>query len=126
MTAHPGLSASSATNLLVDEALRTQEHPQVVFRDGPAGRRARLVAGPDVWEVARALRNARAAEPDLAAEALVQLVSETSGVEAGLIRAAINYWTAFPDEVDAWIDRADIETAEAESRWRREQALFAR
>jgi hypothetical protein len=24
----------------------------IVFRDGPAGRRARLIGGPDVWEAA--------------------------------------------------------------------------
>ncbi len=27
------------------------EHPGVVFRDGPTGRRAGLAAGPDVWEI---------------------------------------------------------------------------
>jgi hypothetical protein len=27
------------------------EHPLVRFADGPAGRRARLIGGPDVWEV---------------------------------------------------------------------------
>lgn len=55
VAARPGLRASAATNQLVDEALRCQEHPLVVFRDGPAGRRARLIGGSDVWEVARAL-----------------------------------------------------------------------
>ena len=62
---HPGPSASAAANRLVDEALRCQEHPSVVFRDGSAGRRARLVGGPDVWEVAAAVQSARPAEPSL-------------------------------------------------------------
>src|SRR6188472_4503516 len=31
VAAHPGLSASAATNLLVDEALRGQDHPLVIF-----------------------------------------------------------------------------------------------
>jgi hypothetical protein len=124
VAAHPGLSASAATNLLVDEALRGQEHPLVIFRDGPAGRRARLVGGPDVWEVARAVRSARAGEPGLDAPALIELVSETSGVSARLVRAAIDYWSAFPQEIDQWIDRAEAEAAEAEQRWHREQALL--
>ena len=126
VAAHPGLSASAATNLLVDEALRGQDHPMIIFRDGPAGRRARLIGGPDVWEVARAVRNARASEPDLTPDALLELVGDTSGVPAGLLRAAIDYWAAFPDEIDSWIDRADAEASEAEQRWHREQALLAR
>lgn len=126
VAAHPGLSASAATNLLVDEALRGQEHPLVIFRDGPAGRRARLIGGPDVWEVARAVRSARAAEPELDADALLQMVSDSSGVAARLVRAAIDYWTAFPREIDEWIDRADAEADEAEQRWRREQAVLGR
>jgi hypothetical protein len=126
VAAHPGLSASSATNLLVDEALRSQDHPLVVFRDGPAGRRARLIGGPDVWEVARAVRSARAAEPDLDADAVIELVGETSGVSLRLIRAAIDYWTSYPDEVDGWVSRAETEAAEAEQRWHREQGLLAR
>ena len=122
---HPGLSASAATNLLVDEALRSQEHPLVVFRDGPAGRRARLVGGPDVWEVVRAVRSARAAEPDLDADEVVTLVSETSGVPEHLVRAAVDYWADHPDDVEAWIARADTESLAAEERWRRQQRLLA-
>ena len=47
---HPGASASSVAARLVDEGLRMDEHPGVMFRDGPTGRRAVLVGGPDVWE----------------------------------------------------------------------------
>lgn len=126
VAAHPGLSASAATNLLVDEALRGEDHPLVVFRDGPAGRRARLVGGPDVWEVARAVRSARDSEPDLDAQGVVELVSETTGVGPRLVRAALEYWAAFPDEIDAWVERADAEAAEAQERWLREQALLGR
>lgn len=120
------MTASSATNMLVDEALRTHEHPLVVFRDGPAGRRARMVGGPDVWEVASAVRSARAAEPDLDADEVVALVADTSGMQERLVRAAVDYWAAYPDEIDGWLERADVEAAEAELRWRREQRLLER
>lgn len=126
VASHPGLSASAATNLLVDEALRCQEHPLVVFRDGPAGRRARLIGGPDVWEVVHALRSARTAEPELDPEGIVAMVGETSGVEVRLVRAAIDYWAAFPEEIDGWLERAEAESTEAERRWRREQQLLGR
>lgn len=125
VSTHPGLSASAATNLLVDEALRSQDHPLVVFRDGPAGRRARLVGGPDVWEVVRAVRSAREAEPDLDSDDVIALVEETSGVVAHVVRAAIGYWADHPDDVDAWIARADAESVAAEERWHREQRLLA-
>ena len=122
---HPGLSASSATNLLVDEALRSQDHPLVVFRDGPAGRRARLVGGPDVWEVVRAVRSARAAEREMSPDEVIALVAETSGVAEHLVRAAVDYWADYPDDVDAWVDRAERESKSAEERWRREHRLLA-
>lgn len=86
----------------------------------------RLIGGPDVWEVARALRSARQAEPDLAPAALLDLVGDTSGVDPTLIRAAIAYQAAFPAEIDAWIDRAEAEEAEAYQRWQREQELLGR
>ncbi|HJQ42001.1 MAG TPA: hypothetical protein VJ831_02855, partial [Jatrophihabitantaceae bacterium] len=51
---HAGWSGSSAANRFVDEGLRMEEHPGVVFRDGPTGRRAVLIGGPDVRDVIRA------------------------------------------------------------------------
>src|SRR5579884_1456070 len=123
VAAHPGTTLSSAGNRLVDEALRSHEHPGVFFRDGPAGRRARLVGGPDVWEIVRAVQSARRAEPRLAGDGIVELVSETSGVPEALIRAAIAYWADYPAEVDALVARADEEEAKARRRWEREQGL---
>ena len=48
LEAHGILALSSATSRLVDEAQAIREHPLITFKDGPAGRRARLVGGPDV------------------------------------------------------------------------------
>jgi hypothetical protein len=103
---HPGLTASSVAARLVDEGLRMEEHPGVMFRDGPMGRRATLVGGPDVWEVIRALRSARSAEPDLAEPELLDLVADNTGVALRLLRVAVDYWAAYPDEVDALVDHA--------------------
>ena len=125
VAAHPGTTLSSAGNRLVDEALRSQEHPLVIFRDGPAGRRARLVGGPDVFQIVRAAHSARQAEPALTSTELVGIVAETSGVPEALIRAAIAYWADYPAEVDALVARADEEEARARQRWEREQGLLA-
>lgn len=51
VASYPGWSGSSIANRFVDEALRMEGHPGVIFRDGPTGRRAVLIGGPDVREV---------------------------------------------------------------------------
>src|SRR6202021_4157244 len=79
VAANPGMSLSSAANRLVDEALRMVEHPGVIFRPGPTGRRAALAGGPDVWEVIRAIKSAHAAEPGLDGDDLMSLVSDNTG-----------------------------------------------
>jgi hypothetical protein len=126
VAAHPDMSLSSASNHLVDEALRMQEHPLIVFRDGPAGRRARLVGGPDVWEVIGAVRSVRDADPDCTGNDVVSLVAETSGVAVPLIRAAVAYWGDYPEEVDAFVARARTEAEQARVRWERERELLDR
>jgi hypothetical protein len=68
-----------------------EDHPGIIFRDGPSGRRAVLIAGPDVHEVIRALKSARASEPGLAPDEIVALVSTNTGVSARLIDSATRY-----------------------------------
>lgn len=124
LATHRDLSLSSASNRLVDEALRMYEHPLIVFRDGPAGRRARLVGGPDVWEVIAAIRSVRRSEPGRAGDEALSLVAETSGVATPLLRAAVAYWGDYPEEVDAFVDRAQAEANQARARWQRERELL--
>jgi hypothetical protein len=125
VASHPGLSLSAAANLLVDEGLRMAEHPGVVFRDGPTGRRAGLAGGPDVWEVVRAVKSARGAEVELDEDELLALVSDNGGVALGKVRSAVHYWASYPTEIDAEIAAAhDAETA-AEVAWHRERDLLA-
>lgn len=69
--------------------------PGIVFRDGPAGRRAGLVGGPDVWEVIEVLR----------AEGWdVQATADALGIRPGLVDAAKAYYDAHADVVDSWIE----------------------
>ncbi|HEX9546333.1 MAG TPA: hypothetical protein VF942_03300 [Acidimicrobiales bacterium] len=121
----PGLSLSAAANLLVDEGLRSAEHPGVVFRDGPTGRRAALAGGPDVWEVIRAVKSARTAEPELSKDELLALVVGNTGVPLRMVRTAMSYWASFPAEIDAEIGAADDAEIAAEVAWRRERDLLA-
>ena len=68
--------------------------PGIVFRDGPAGRRAGVAGGPDVWEVIEVFQ----AEGSNRSEAAANL-----GVRPGLVDAAIAYHRAHRDEIDGWI-----------------------
>jgi hypothetical protein len=120
------MSLSSAANRLVDEALRMAEHPGVMFRPGPTGRRAALIGGPDVWEVVRAVKSARTAEPELADDGLLGLVADNTGTPLRLVRAAVRYWASYPDEVDAKIAAGDTAEDAAEQAWHREHELLAR
>ena len=119
-----GLSLSAAANMLVDEGLRMMEHPGVLFRTGPTGRRAGLASGPDVWEVVRAVKSARSAEPDLGERDLLSMVAGNTGVPESMIRVATGYWAAYPDEIDAQIAAADAAEESAELAWRRERELL--
>lgn len=109
----PGLTRSSAAALLVEEGLRMDAHPGVLFRDGPAGRRAVLAGGPDVWEVVQAIRSARQAEPGLTSQELLALVTETAAVPLRLVQVAVSYYADYPDQIDDIVDGADRAEADA-------------
>jgi hypothetical protein len=93
-----GMTVSALVTTLVDEGLKTRRFPGVAFRDGPAGRRPGLVGGPDVWEVIRDVR----ATPGRGAT-LIRRVAGESGVIEALVRLAVDYYAAFPDDIDSRI-----------------------
>jgi hypothetical protein len=121
---HPGTSASSVTNVFVDEALRAEEHPGIVFRPGPTGRRAGLARGPDVWEVIGALHAAREEDPSLAGEALAGAIADVTGINPQMVHVAIRYYAAYPDEVNERITANTEAAREAEAVWQAEQELL--
>lgn len=91
-------------NAYIDEGLRMEEHPGIVFRSGPAGRRAALCEGPDVWEVVRVVKNVEARD-----EQAVSQAADWLGLRRGLVDAAIRYYAEHRAEVDAWIARQEAE-----------------
>jgi hypothetical protein len=122
---HPHVSVSSVVNSLVDEALRLAEHPGVVFRDGPTGRRAALADGPDVWEVVSALRDVTAEDAaGPTGEALVSELVEVTGLSARQVRAAARYYAAYPDEVDVRIAANRAAAEREEQLWRAERTVL--
>lgn len=120
-----GGSASSVIERLLDEALRRERHPDVTFKDGPAGRRAALLRGPDVWEVIGGVHANRAESPDASAEEMLDLLEQTTSLPRRDLRAALSYYAEFPDEIDARIASNNALAEKLEARWRREQELLA-
>jgi hypothetical protein len=122
--AHPGLTFSSATNLLVDEGLRQADHPLIGFVDGPGGRQSRLFGGPDVDVVIAALVATRDAHPDLSVDGVLERVAAEFALPLSAIRAAVEYWAAFPDDVDAHMARRRDTEAQARARAARVETLL--
>ena len=88
-------SLAEMVRLLAEEALKLREFPDVTFTEGPAGRRATLINGPDVWEVV---------EPYLLAGKEWQALRESyPQLEEATLRGAIRYYEAYPDEIEARI-----------------------
>lgn len=112
-----GQSRSAVAKRFLEEGLRMERHPRIVFRPGPAGRRPALVDGPDVWEVARIFRNPEAPE-----EEKLSFLIEDMALRADQVQAAERYYDEFREEIDAWIDRMDEEADRAFAEWKREQA----
>ncbi len=111
-----GQSQRQLAERYIDEGLRMDEHPGIIFRDGPMGRRAGLVAGPDVWEIVAALKHLPTRGPDAIRE-LAQLLELTEGQ----IQVALDYYGEYADEVDELIRRNEDEAERAELAWRRQQ-----
>jgi uncharacterized protein (DUF433 family) len=112
---------SEIAKTLLDEGLRMEAHPGIVFRPGPAGRRPGLAAGPDVWEIVRAWQSSA----DRSSAALDRL-AEQLALSRTQLRAALDYYADYQTEIDAWIAQADAEAAQAEAAWRRQQQLLQR
>lgn len=116
-----GRSISVVAERLIDEGLREAAHPNIVFRDGPTGRRPALLAGPEVADVIGALVGG-----DVPIEDRRQRAAEMLNVHPAMIDAAIAYYADFAEEVDeALADRA-LAADEEEAAWRRQQELLAR
>jgi hypothetical protein len=114
-----GTSVTALVTSLLDEGMKTHRFPGIVYRDGPTGRRAALVGGPDVWEIVRAVAQAKGR-----GEARLLAVAKAHDVPLARARLAVEFYAAFPGEVDERIE-ADERAAQRirEEITRREQLL---
>lgn len=112
-----GLNRSRLAERYVDEGIRMEEHPGIVFRSGKAGRRAALVGGPDVWELIATLTQGRPKD-----EMAISEVADVLGLTERQVGIGIRYYGDYPHEIDQHI-KGNVEDADAaEAAWQRIQA----
>ena len=105
-------------NALVDrllgEALRLERHPLIRFHEGASGRRQPLVVGTRL-HVHQVIATVRASDRDID-EAATYLA-----VAPRLVRAAVEYYAEFSDEVDDDAAGASRIESDERARWERQQ-----
>src|SRR6202167_5897239 len=116
--ATPGASAAGLAQRLIDEGLRMADHPGVIFKDGPSGRRAALGYGPDIWEIVKVL-----GEIDERGPAALDAAAEAVVLDSSRVATAVSYYGNYPDEIDAEISEADEASERAEEAWRVQRRL---
>ncbi len=105
---------------LIEEGLRMEDHPGIIFRDGPAGRRAALTSGPDVWEVIETLRGT-----GLEGEQAIAAAAEWGNLTVAQVRVAVRYYGQFREEVDERIAFNRGEAERGREAWERAREALA-
>ena len=91
------------------EGLDCAAHPGIVFKPGPAGRRAALAGGPDVWEIVAALGHTTGSESER-----VAAIAEQFGMHERQVVIALNYAAAHREEIELRVDANERALAQAE------------
>jgi uncharacterized protein (DUF433 family) len=88
-------SVAEMTKVLLEEAVKMREFPDIEFMNGPTGRRASMRTGPDVWEII---------EPYYLAGKDWDVLRESyPDLDEGTLRSALRYYEAYPEEIEARI-----------------------
>jgi len=114
------MNRSRLAERYIDEGIRMENHPGIVFRDGVTGRRAALAGGPDVWQLIGAIR-----DQEVRGDRAVQAVADLADLTVEQVRTAIRYYADHGGEIDERIRRNQEIADESEERWRREQHVIA-
>ncbi len=109
-----GLSQTDLAERYLEEGLRMDEHPLIVFRDGARGRRPGLAGSRlDVWQVIDTVKQNGSVEE---AAAYLELPPEK-------VQACVRYYADYQDEIDEWAERARLLADRERATWERQQGL---
>jgi len=104
---------SDLARALLDEGLRREKHPGIVFRSTPTGREAALEGRRlYVWQVMETVRSS---------DGNVDEAAEYLAVRPDQVRSAIDYYAEYVPEIDQLIEDNRQEGIQARERWERQQ-----
>lgn len=91
------------------EGLAIDNHPGIVFKPGPSGRRAALAGGPDVWEIVARLRELEGSE-----QQRVNTLADEAELHPRQVAIALAYASEHPHEIEHRIAANDRALEQAE------------
>ncbi len=98
MAKETGQDFSSVTKDLLQEAIKMRRCPGILFAEGTSGRRARVAGtGIEVWEVIAIYKSVK--------EDFKRLKKAYHWLSAGQLKAALGYYTIYPEEIDRLIEQ---------------------
>jgi uncharacterized protein (DUF433 family) len=111
-------SRNALADRLLGEAVRLERHPLIRFHESASGRRQPLVVGTRLY-VHQVMSTVRASDGD------VDEAGSYLGIPSRLVRAAVEYYAEFADEVDEDADVATWVERDERARWERQQRALA-
>ena len=100
-----GKEFSSVTNELLDEAVKTQRCPGIIFTEGTTGRRARIAGtGIEVWEVIATYKGLD--------ENFTRLRKAYHRLTEQQLKSAVGYYRTYPEDIDNLIKQNEMLTPE--------------
>ncbi len=117
-SASTGESRNALADRLLGEALRLERHPLIRFHEGAGSRRRPLVVGTRLY-VHQVIATVRASKGSL------DEAAEYLSVPPRLVRAAVEYYGEFSDEVDEYAEEARRFEDDERARWERQQRALA-
>lgn len=116
-----GMSRSQMAKTLIEEGLRMQAHPGIVFRPGPTGRRAGLARGPDVWEMMNSFK-----DRSHVSDKEVEYWAKALELSTHEVRTALRYYSEYTDEIEERIRLNDEAAERGYSEWLARQGASSR
>jgi predicted transcriptional regulator len=116
-----GETKSALVQRYIEEGMRMDDHPGIFFQNGQTGRRAKLMGGPDVWEVINVWRDMEGDQ-----EQRIKETAEGMGLHRDFVREALDYYVDFQEEIDERIRRNDEAGERFYAEWLKRQAVLAR
>jgi len=98
LSAETGQDFSTITKDLLTEAIKMRRCPGIIFGEGVSGRRAKVAGtGIEVWEIIAAYKSV--------GKDLKKLKKAYHWLSQEQVKAALSYYSAYPEEIDRLIER---------------------